>query len=172
MGRSSVEATKACLMRAVRARRAALLVRLACFLALPAVLLAGFDAFVPAAAGLLVFCAGFPAAFFAVVAVSAGGGAEPPFADPLVDCAETGRTIISQGNRTAMQREASRGAGVEDFTKLMPSLYAAFGLLRSARTSAVTAKYARMGATAPVPHIPDVEGAGLVPGLVVRYTRL
>jgi len=159
-------------MRAVRARRAALVVWLTGFEAFLAVVLAGFDAFVPAAAGLLVFCAGFPAAFFAVVAVSAGGGAEPPFADPLVDCAETGRTIISQGNRTAMQREASRGAGVEDFTKLMPSLYAAFGLLRSARTSAVTAKYARMGATAPVLHIPDADSPGLVPRLVVRYTRL
>ena len=159
-------------MRAVRARRAALLVRLACFLALPAVLLAGFDAFVPAAAGLLVFCAGFPAAFFAVVAVSAGGGAEPPFADPLVDCGPAGKTTISQGSKPAMQRRISRGAGVKDFMNLISSLYAAFGLLRSARTSAVTAKYARMGATAPVLHIPDADSPGLVPRLVVRYTRL
>jgi hypothetical protein len=85
MGRSSVEATKACRMRAVRARRAALVVRLTGFEALPAVLLAAFGAFVPAAAGLLVFCAGFPAAFFAVVAEPAGGAVEP-----LADCAETG----------------------------------------------------------------------------------
>ena len=159
-------------MRAVRARRAALVVWLTGFEAFLAVVLAGFDAFVPAAAGLLTFCAGFPAAFFAVVAVAAGAAVEPPFADPLVDCGPAGKTTISQGSKPAMQRRISRGAGVKDFMNLISSLYAAFGLLRSARTSAVTAKYARMGATAPVLHIPDADSPGLVPRLVVRYTRL
>jgi len=108
-------------MRAVRARRAALVVRLTGFEALLAVLLAAFDAFVPAAAGLLVFCAGFPAAFFAMVAVPAGAAV-----DPLVDCGLMGRTIISQGSKPAMQRRTSRGAGVRDFMNLISSLYAAF----------------------------------------------
>jgi len=113
MGRSSVEATKACLMRAVRARRAALVEWLTGFEAFLAVVLAGFDAFVLAVAGLLVFCAGFPAAFFAVEeAEAAGAVVEPPFVDPLVDCAVTGRTTISQDNRTARPREASHGKGL------------------------------------------------------------
>jgi hypothetical protein len=126
-------------MRAARARRAALVVRLTGFEAFLAVVPAGFDAFVPAAAGLLVFCAGFPAAFFAVVAEPAGGAVAPPFAEPFVDCAETGRIAISQHTRTAMQRESSRGAGVGELMNLISSLYAAFGLLRPARTSAVNA---------------------------------
>ena len=159
-------------MRAVRARRAALVEWLAGFLPLPAVLPAAFDAFVPAAAGLPVFCACFPAAFFAVVAEPAGAAVEPPFADPLVDCAETGRTAINQGNRTAMQRRASRGEGVGDFMKLMPSLYAAFARLRPARTSPVNAECARMSGRAPAPCIPDADDLGLVPGPAVRYTRL
>jgi hypothetical protein len=121
-------------MRAARARRAALVVRLTGFEAFLAVVPAGFDAFVPAAAGLLVFCAGFPAAFFAVVVAPAGAAVEP-----LADCAETGRIAISQHTRTAMQRESSRGAGVGELMNLISSLYAAFGLLRPARTSAVNA---------------------------------
>ena len=100
-------------MRAVRARRAALVEWLTGFEAFLAVVLAGFDAFVLAAAGLLVFCAGFPAAFFAVEEPEpAGAVVEPPFVDPLVDCAVTGRTTISQDNRTARPREASHGKGL------------------------------------------------------------
>jgi hypothetical protein len=111
-------------MRAVRARRAALVERLAGFLVLPAVVLAGFEVFAPAGAGFfLVFCAGFAAAFFAVVeAEPAGAAAVPPLVDPLVDCGPTGRTIIDQDNRTARQREASRGAGVKDLMDLISSL--------------------------------------------------
>lgn len=90
--------------------------------------LAAFAVFVPAGAGFAVFCAGFPAAFFAVEeAEPAVAASEPELADPLVDCAATGRTAITQDNKTAMQREASCAAGVGDFMNLMPSLYAAFG---------------------------------------------
>jgi hypothetical protein len=111
------------LIRAVRARRAALLEWLTGFEAFLAVVLAGFDAFVLAVAGLLVFCAGFPAAFFAVEEPEpAGAVVEPPFVDPLVDCAATGRTTISQDNRTARLGKASRGWGLGDFINLISTL--------------------------------------------------
>jgi hypothetical protein len=124
MGRSSVEATKACRMRAVLARRAALVVRLTGFLALLAVVLAVFEVFLPDGAGFVVFCTGF---FAVEEAEPAGAAAAPEFADPLADCAATGSAIISQDNKTAKQREASRGAGAGEFIKLITSLYAAFG---------------------------------------------
>jgi len=123
MGRSSVEATKACLMRAVLARRNALLEWLAGFLVLMAVVLAGFEVLAPVGAGFAVLCAGFPAAFFAVEeAEAAGAVVEPPFVDPLVDCAATGRTTISQDNRTAKQQETTWGKGFGDFINLISSL--------------------------------------------------
>jgi hypothetical protein len=115
-------------MRAVLARRAALVVRLAGLLALLAVVLAVFAVFVPAGARFAVFCAGFFADFFAMEETEpAGAAVVPEFADPLADCAATGSATISQYNKTAKQREASRGAGAVAFIKLMTSLYAAFG---------------------------------------------
>jgi len=123
MGRSSVEATKACRMRAVRARRAALVAWLTGFLALPAAVFAGFEVFLPVGAGFVVFCAGFAAVFFGAEAAElAGAVVVPPFAEPPVDCAAAGRRTISQDNRTAVQREASRGARVGETMDLISSL--------------------------------------------------
>ena len=110
-------------MRAVLARRAALVEWLAGFLVLMAVVLAGFEVLAPVGAGFAVLCAGFPAAFFAVEeAEAAGAVVEPPFVDPLVDCAATGRTTISQDNRTAKQQETTWGKGFGDFINLISSL--------------------------------------------------
>jgi len=111
-------------MRAVRARRAALLKWLAGLLGLPAVLLVVFEVLVPAEAGFFfVLCAGFAVGFFAAEeAEPAGAAVDPPFAVPLVDCGPTGRAIINQGSKPAMQRKASREAGVKAFMNLISSL--------------------------------------------------
>jgi len=101
-------------MRAVRARRAALVEWLTGFLALLAAVFAGFEVFVPLGAGFLVFCA--------EEAELAGAVVVPPFAEPPVDCAAAGRRTISQDNRTAVQREASRGARVGETMDLISSL--------------------------------------------------
>ena len=61
-------------MRAVLARRAALVEWLAGFLVLMAVVLAGFEVLAPVGAGFAVLCAGFPAAFFALEEPELEGG--------------------------------------------------------------------------------------------------
>jgi hypothetical protein len=108
MGRNSVEATKANLMRAARARLAALTAGLTGFLAALCVWPAGFAAF-------LLFWAGF---FFAVEEdCPAGLVAEPP-----EDCPATGSTIIKKESRTARQREASCETVVGEDATLIYSL--------------------------------------------------
>jgi hypothetical protein len=92
MGRNSVEATKASLIRAARARLAALTAGLAGFLAALRVWPADFAVF-------LLFWAGF---FFVVEeACPAGLVVEPP-----EDCPVSGSTIIKRESRTAKPREA------------------------------------------------------------------
>jgi len=137
MGRSSVEATKASLIRAVCARRAARTLGLTGFFAAMPALDAGFaDFFAVALAGLAAvapagfftigdgFCAAFWTGFFAVcagffagvVAELAGAVAEPP-----EDCPAKGSTINSVDSRIARQREASRETKVgEDETVILP----------------------------------------------------
>jgi hypothetical protein len=146
MGRNSVEATKASLIRAVRARLAALTAGLAGFLvaALPD-LPAGFTVFVPDLAGVFALGAGF---FFAVEdACPAGLVVEAPFVEPLVDCPVTGSTIIKKENRPARQKNASRETEVGEDETLISSLYllpAACGAAqRRQRTTGVTANMAK-----------------------------
>jgi hypothetical protein len=119
MGRNSVEATKASLMRAVRARRAALTAGLAGLMAALRVRLAGFEAVLPALDGCFVFCTGCCAGFFfsVVEAVPAGLVAEPP-----EDCPATGNTIIEKESRPARHWNASREAEVGEDTNLISSL--------------------------------------------------
>jgi hypothetical protein len=111
MGRNSAEATKASLMRAVRARLTVLLAcRLDFLVLLPLVLVA----FAASLAGVVVFCAAL--FFVAVEAVSAGAVAEPP-----EDCPITGCTIMSTESNPARQRPAWRKTGVgESATFILP----------------------------------------------------
>jgi len=104
------------LMRAVRARLAALTVGLADFLvaALP-VLPAGFAAFVPDLAGVFVFCADF---FFAVVEACPAGLVVAPTEDPPA----TGDTINKNESNPARQREASLETEVGEDATLISSL--------------------------------------------------
>jgi hypothetical protein len=104
MGRNSVEATKASLIRAACARLAALTAGLAGFLTALRVWPADFAAFLPGLAGFLVCCADFGAGFLFAVeeACPAGLVVEPP-----EDCPTTGSTIIKKESRPARQREAS-----------------------------------------------------------------
>jgi hypothetical protein len=90
MGRNSVEATKASLIRAVRARLAALTAGLTGFLGALRVWPADFEVF-------LLFLAGF---FFVVEEVrSAGLAVELP-----ADCPATGDTINKKENKPAKKR--------------------------------------------------------------------
>jgi hypothetical protein len=119
MGRNSVEATKASLIRAARARRAALTAGLAGFLAALRVWPAGFEAVLP---GFFVFCADFGAGFFFAVEEAcpvcpAGLGAEP-----LEDCPATGSTIIKMESRPARKREASCERVVGEDAALISSM--------------------------------------------------
>jgi hypothetical protein len=118
MGRNSVEATKASLMRAVRARRAALLVRRVGLL--PAALLVRLAGFVPVLAGVFVFCFGFGDGLGDALCVLAE--AEPAGVCPPSDRAATGSTIISRESRTARQREVRRGTKVGEDATLISSL--------------------------------------------------
>jgi hypothetical protein len=98
MGRNSVDATKACLILAILAERAALPARLAGFL--------------PFAAGL----AGALVVFDFDVAEAAGFAGEVGGLAEL--CGEAGRTAISVESAHARQRETS-GAGVGEVAALM-----------------------------------------------------
>jgi hypothetical protein len=111
MGRNSVEATKASLMRAVRARLAVLLT---CALDLLVFLPVVAVDFAAVLAGVFAFCA---AAFLvAEGAVPAGAVAELP-----EDCPATGWTIISTESNPARQRLAWRKMGVwESATFILP----------------------------------------------------
>ena len=117
-----MEATKASLMRAVRARRAALTLGLTGFLtALPALLVGFADCFDVellglAGTGFLAVGDGFWAAFwtgfFAVCAgFFVGVDAEPAgaVAEPLEDCPANGNTISSVESRTTRRRVVRRG---------------------------------------------------------------
>jgi hypothetical protein len=119
MGRNSVEATKASLMRAVRARRAALTAGLAGFLIALPVRLAGLVALLPTLDGCFVFCTGCCAVFLFAVeeAVPAGLVVEPP-----EDCPAIGNTIIEKESRPAKQREASRETEIGEDVTLISSL--------------------------------------------------
>jgi hypothetical protein len=139
MGRNSVEATKASLMRAVCARRAALTLGLTGFFAALPALLAGFvDFFAVVLAGLAAvapagfftvgdgFWAALRTGFFAVGAgFFAGVEAEPAsaVAEPPEDCPANGSTISSVESRTATRREASRETKVGEDATLISSLY-------------------------------------------------
>jgi hypothetical protein len=141
-----VEATKASLILAVCARRAALTLGLTDFLAALPALLAGFvDFFAFALVGLegvfptcfftvgdgfwaafwtgfLVVVAGFWAAFWTGFfageeATLAGAVAEPP-----EDCPANGSTISSMKSRIARRRVASRGTKVGEDATLISSL--------------------------------------------------
>jgi ABC-type uncharacterized transport system permease subunit len=91
MGRNSVEATKASLMRAVRARLAALTAGLTGFTGFLLVELAVFTVFLTAGDGFVAVCVVFWAGccaglFFAEEdACPAGLVVEPPFVEPLDD---------------------------------------------------------------------------------------
>jgi hypothetical protein len=119
MGRNSVEATKASLMRVVRARRAALTAGLTGFLTPLPVRLAGFVALLPALDGRFVFCTVCCTGFLFAVeeAVLAGLVVEPP-----EDCPATGSTTIKKESRPARQREASRETEVGEDVTLISSL--------------------------------------------------
>ncbi len=103
-------------MRAVRARLAAFTAGLAAFLvaALP-VSPAGFAAFVPDLAGVVVFCDGF---FFAVEDACPAG----LVVDPPVDCPATGNTINKNESNPAKNREASLETDVGEDATLISSL--------------------------------------------------
>jgi hypothetical protein len=125
MGRNSVEATKASLIRAVRARLAALTAGLTGFLGFLAVELAGLLA---VGVGFVAVCVVFWAALCAVCllaaeeACPAGLVAEPPFVAPLVDCPATGSMSMEKESKPAMQREASREMEVGEDATLISSL--------------------------------------------------
>src|ERR1017187_6376439 len=91
MGRSSVEATNASLIRAVRARRAALAFGLEGFMAFLPAWLAGFVVFLATGAGFFVVG---PVFFAMEEAEPLGAVAEPP-----ADCPATGSTIIGKESR-------------------------------------------------------------------------
>jgi hypothetical protein len=131
MGRNSVEATKASLIRAVRARRAALTLGLTGFLAALPALFAGFvEFFAVVLAGLATVAPtgfftvgdGFWAAFW--TGFFAGEEAEPAgaVADPSEDCPANGSAISSMESRTARWRLAGRGTKVGEEATLISSL--------------------------------------------------
>jgi len=108
MGRNSVEATKASLIRAVRARLAALTAGLTGFLGALCVWPADFEVF-------LLFLAGF---FFVVEeACPAGLVVELP-----EDCPTTGDTINKKESKPAKKREAASETVVGEDATLISSL--------------------------------------------------
>jgi hypothetical protein len=115
MGRNSVEATKASLMRAVRARLAALTAGLTGFLAALPVRPAGFVVFLLVWAGFFVSCTGF---FFVVVDACPAG----LVAEPSVDCPATGSTINKKESKPAKKREAACETVVGEDANLISSL--------------------------------------------------
>lgn len=130
MGRNSVEATKASLIRAVRARRAALLVRrvgllpaalLVRLAGLVPVLAGELVAFVPALDGVFVFCFGFGVGLGGALCVLTEASPAGAVAGQPEDCAAAGSTI-SRESRTTMQREARLGTKVGEATTLISSL--------------------------------------------------
>ena len=116
MGRNSVEATKASLIRAARARRAALTAGLAGFLAAFRVWAADFEDVLP---GLFVFCVDFGAGFFFAVEEACPAGLVVELLD---DCPATGSTIINMESRPARQLEAKRETVVGEDATLISSL--------------------------------------------------
>jgi hypothetical protein len=153
MGRNSVEATKASLMRAVRARLAALTAGLTGFLDFMAVVGVVFPGLLAVGVGFVAVCVVFCAVLCAVgffaaeVACPAGLAVEPPLAEPPEDCPVTGSTIIKKESRPARQQEASREMEVGEDTNLISSLYlllvACVAHQRQPRTMAVTAIVAK-----------------------------
>jgi hypothetical protein len=157
MGRNSVDATKACLIRAVRAVRAALLARPAGFR-----LLVLDEAGFPAVPDRLVE-ADFDVLDFAVVDGFFDAVEVPVFAGALAgigflvgfglagvealdfvaaspeDCPATGVTTISRESRPDRQRNAIRETEVGKAKNLMSSLYAAFPCSQHPGTTGVTA---------------------------------
>jgi hypothetical protein len=116
MGRNSVEATKASLIRAVRARRAALTAGLAGFWAAFRVWPADFEAVLP---GLFAFCVDFGAGFFFAVEEPCPAGLLVETPD---DCPETTSAIIKMENRPARKRQASCETVVGEDATLISSL--------------------------------------------------
>ena len=173
MGRNSVEATKASLIRAVRARLAALTAGVAGFLAVVALRVrpAGFAAFLP---GLFVSCVDFGAGFFFAVeeACPAGLVAEPPFVEPLVDCPATGSTIIKMESRPARKREASSVSVVGEDATLISSLYFVLALDVAATNHWRYRKRRKVGRVLPYWTLPESRAFHLVSRPAVRYTRL
>jgi hypothetical protein len=127
MGRSSVEATKACLIRAVRAALAALPGRLDVLLPL-APGLAGFLAGAALAAAELLWCAG-----------ESGEGDELPELWPPTGATAT---AISKASVPASMR-FDGGAEVGELMNLMPSLYADLAQPAQQGTNAVTVRRAK-----------------------------
>jgi hypothetical protein len=133
-----VEATKASLILAVCARRAALTLGLTDFLAALPALLAGFvDFFAFALVGLAAVAPtgfftvgdGFRAAFWTGFFVACAGffaGEEAELAgavaEPPEDCPANGSTISSMKSRIARRRVASRGTKVGEDATLISSL--------------------------------------------------
>jgi hypothetical protein len=136
MGRNSVEATKASLIRAVRALRTS---RLACGWCLRGLLLAvrtvGFApalavgvadfvvalpvelvAFVAALAGAFVFCRCLAVGLAGVLCVLVEAEAVGVASCLPADRAAAGSAIISREARTTMQPEASRATGIGEET--------------------------------------------------------
>ena len=142
MGRNSVEATKASLIRAVRALRTSLLacgwclrdlfpaVRAATFVPALAVEVAVFvvalsgelSAFVAALAGAFVFCRCLAVGLAGVLCVLAEAEAVGAASCLPADRAAAGSAIISREARTTMQPEASRATGVGEETAFISLL--------------------------------------------------
>jgi hypothetical protein len=146
MGRSSVEATKASLMRAVRAVLAALLLRVAGFLwRVLAVCAPDFLVEVDRAAVVGFFDAedlvAEPAAddFFVDLGLVEVGAAGFDVESPE-DCAATGATTINRDNNPASKRSLVRKTVFGEAKTLMSPLYAAFGRTERLGTTGVTAK--------------------------------
>jgi len=107
MGRNSVEATKASLIRADRARLTAWLA-----------FLLGLRPFLPAVLGFLVVCAGLLAAVFAVEEAGAAG----VVAELPEDCPATGCTTIKTESKQARHRPACRKTKAEENATVIPPL--------------------------------------------------
>jgi hypothetical protein len=133
MGRNSVEATKASLIRAVRALRTALLACGWCLRGLfPVVWAVGFvpalpvevEAFVAALTGVVVFCLGLAVGLGGALCVLAGAEPVGAAACAPADRAAVGNAIISRESRTAiaMQPEASRATEIGEEMALISLL--------------------------------------------------
>ena len=128
MGRSSVEATKACRMRAVRAALAARL------------------AVVPRLVGLRLLPAGFFLVVFAPLDLGLRADRCPEcLTESSADCPGNGDTTIRTESAAATQRAAMLEIGTGEESVLISSLYSAYGLLRPSGTTGVTARFAHTG---------------------------